>query len=191
MPYDTLKQLIRSFATFSDSEMDVILSKFIPGSYPAKAFLLTENSTCSELHFIVEGLVRAYYVKDGREITTYLAADTDFISAYSSFVTQTKSAEIIQCIESTKTISISYSNMQELYREIPNWQIIGRVLAEQNYICMADRVLKLQSIPAKEKYLDFLSKSSPKIVQRTPLIHIASFLGITSESLSRIRKTIS
>lgn len=191
MPDESLKQLIQSFAAFSDTELDFILSKFVPDSYPAKTFLLQENSVCSNLHFVVDGLVRAYYMRDGREITTYLAADGDFISAYSSFVTRTKSAESIQCIESTKTVSISYSDMQELYGQIPNWQIIGRVLAEQNYICMADRVLKLQAIPAKEKYLDFLSKSSSKIVQRTPLIYIATFLGITAESLSRIRKSIS
>ncbi len=81
--------------------------------------------------------------------------------------------------------------MQKLYTEIPNWERVGRILAEQNYLCMADRLLKLQMIPAKEKYLTFLQTSHPKIIQRTPLIYIASYLGITPESLSRIRQSIS
>jgi hypothetical protein len=68
---------------------------------------------------------------------------------------------------------------------------VGRILAEQNYLCMADRVFKLQMISAKEKYLTFLESAPTKIIQRTPLIYIASFLGITPESLSRIRQNIS
>ena len=81
--------------------------------------------------------------------------------------------------------------MQELYEVIPQWQKIGRILSEQNLLCFADRLLKLQSIPAKEKYQEFLKTASEKIIQRTPLIHIASYLGITPESLSRIRSEIS
>lgn len=78
-----------------------------------------------------------------------------------------------------------------MYKEIPNWERVGRILAEQNYLCMADRVLKLQMIPAKEKYHTFLASAPVKIIQRTPLLYIASFLGITPESLSRIRQNIS
>ncbi|MCS3557525.1 hypothetical protein M2409_005266 [Sphingobacterium sp. JUb21] len=81
--------------------------------------------------------------------------------------------------------------MQELYETVPQWERIGRFFSEQNVLCLADRLLKLQSIPAKEKYLEFLKTSSEKIVKRTPLIHIASYLGITPESLSRIRSEIS
>lgn len=191
MSYDILKQQIRTFSTFSDNELNSIISRFSENSYNAKEFILTENKTSTDIHFIVDGLVRTFYVRDGKEITTYLASDHGFISAYSSFITQTRSVENIQCIEKTTTLSISYQQMEELYKEIPNWQMIGRILAEQNYLCMANRILKLQAIPAKEKYIDFLATSPDKIIQRTPLIHIASFLGITPESLSRIRKTIS
>ncbi|RXK58413.1 Crp/Fnr family transcriptional regulator [Lacibacter luteus] len=191
MQHKNLKQQISSFAYFSNDELELIVSKFIPHSFKAKAFLQKQNRVCSAIHFISEGLVRNYYVRNDKEITTYLACDNSFISAYASFITQTNSAENIQCIEATKTLSISHTHMQELYRDVPNWQIIGRILAEKNYICMADRILKLQAVPAKDKYLDFLSTSSTKIIQRTPQIYIASFLGITPESLSRIRKSIS
>lgn len=191
MLHEKLKQQIRTYANFSDDELDLIVSKFTPHTFKAKDFLQRENKICSAIHFISEGLVRTYYVRADKEITTYLASDNSFIAAYASFITQTKSAENLQCIEATTTLSISYTHMQELYRELPNWQIIGRILAEKNYICMADRILKLQAVPAKQKYLDFLATSSTKIIQRTPQIYIASFLGITPESLSRIRRSIS
>ncbi len=191
MPYKNLKQQILSFVSFSDKELDLIVSKFTLNSYEAKGVILSENKISSNIHFIVNGLVRTYYIRDGKEITTYLASDNGFVSSYSSFINQTKSIETIQCIEATQTLSISYNDMQELYRLIPQWEKIGRILAEQNVLCLADRLLKLQAIPAKEKYLEFLKTASDKIVQRTPLVHISSFLGITPESLSRIRKNIS
>ena len=191
MSTEILKEQILSYSDFSNDELDLIVSKFVHKSYRQKEFFLKEGKIASEITFIVSGLVRSFYMRDGNEITTYLASDHGFISAYSSFITQTKSIESIQCIEDSETLSISREQMEKLYVELPKWQIIGRILAEHNYICMADRLMRLQSIPAKEKYMEFLSTSSKKIVERTPLIHVASFLGITPESLSRIRRTIS
>jgi len=191
MPHELLKQHILSFVSFSEQELDLIVSKFRLNSYEAKGFILSEQKVSSDVHFIVTGLVRTYYVRDGKEITTYLASDQGFVSSYSSFIHQTRSIENIQCLEPTTTLSISYGEMQELYRLIPQWEKVGRILAEQTLLCLADRLFKLQSVPAKEKYLEFLRTSSDKIVRRTPLLHIASFLGIAPESLSRIRKNIS
>lgn len=191
MSAETLKTQILSYSDFSEDELDLIVSKFTPKTYKPKEFILTEGKIASEITFIITGLVRSYFHRDGNEVTTYLASDHGFISAYSSFITQKRSIENIQCIEDTETLSISHAEMETLYVELPKWQVIGRILAEHNYICMADRIMRLQSVPAKEKYLEFLSTSSEKIIQRTPLIHIASFLGIAPESLSRIRKNIS
>ena len=191
MSTEILKEQILSYSDFSNDELDLIVSKFVHKSYWQKEFILKEGKIASEITFIVSGLVRSFYMRDGNEITTYLASDHGFISAYSSFITQKASIENLQCIEDSETLSISREQMEKLYVELPKWQIIGRILAEHNYICMADRLMRLQSIPAKEKYMEFLSTSSKKIVERTPLIHVASFLGITPESLSRIRRTIS
>ncbi|MBP6410144.1 MAG: Crp/Fnr family transcriptional regulator [Pseudarcicella sp.] len=177
--------------TFTNAELEIITSKFKRKKFIAKDFLLKESQIAKQLHFIEEGLVRVFYMKDGKEITTYLSCDKGFVSSYSSFINQTKSYEFIQCIENTETFTIEYSEMQELYDLIPKWQKIGRILSESTVVCLSDRLLKIHTIPAKEKYLDFLKTSPKKIITRTPLIHIASFLGITPESLSRIRKEIS
>lgn len=186
-----LKKHILSIASFSEDEIYRIDSCFGYEKFDAKTDLSSFGKISNRLFFIIEGLARVYYLKDGKEITTYLSCDDGFIASYSSFINQTSSFENIECIEDCEVLSITHEKMQYLYSEIPNWERVGRILAEQNYLCMADRVLKLQMIPAKEKYLTFLESAPAKIIQRTPLIYIASFLGITPESLSRIRQSIS
>ncbi|HTF81763.1 MAG TPA: Crp/Fnr family transcriptional regulator [Cytophagales bacterium] len=189
--YDQLKSQMMAVAHFAPQELAQVFSYFEIQTCAKKSHLLEAGSISKKLYFVIEGLVRVYYLREGKEVTTYLACDASFVSSYSSFLNQSPSVESIQCIEDTKVLSITHAHMQVLYQAIPQWQVVGRILAEQNYLCMADRLLKLQMIPAKEKYLRFLETAAPKIIQRTPLIHIASFLGITQESLSRIRKSIS
>lgn len=188
---ESLITKIAQHAAFSHTELELIQSKFKRNQFRSKEFILKEGQDSTELHFIAVGLVRVFYLRDGKEITTYLSCDNGFVSAYSSFINQTKSAECLQCLEETETYSIHFKDMQELYETIPQWQKIGRILSENMVHCFAERFFKTHTIPAKEKYLDFLNTAEKKIIQRTPLIHIASFLGITPESLSRIRKEIS
>ena len=191
MGIDNLIALISTYARFSEADIAIIKSKFTQHKFKQKEYILEEGQVSTHLHFIAIGLVRIFYVKDSKEITSYLSSDNGFVSSYSSFINQSKSYEYIQCLEKSQTLAINYKDMQELYETVPQWERIGRFFSEQNVLCLADRLLKLQSIPAKEKYLEFLKTSSEKIVQRTPLIHIASYLGITPESLSRIRSEIS
>lgn len=186
-----LKEQILAIASFTKDEIEMILSCFEYEKFDSKTYLLPIGKISNKIFFIINGLARTYYLKNGKEITTYLSCDNGFISSYSSFINQTVSYENIHCLEECEVLSINYEKMQYLYTVIPNWERVGRILAEQNYLCMADRILKLQMIPAKEKYQTFLATAPPKIVQRTPLIHVASFLGITPESLSRIRQNIS
>lgn len=188
---DSLKHRILEVAKFSSDELEMINECFVVNHYGQKEHILCEGNRSSSIHFIVSGLIRVYHLKEIKEVTTYLACDGGFASSYSSFITQGISSEYVQCLEDTHTLSISYQKMEWLYQQLPQWQVIGRMIAEQHYLCMADRILKLHSTPAKEKYLNFLQSQPSKIVQRTPLIYVSSFLGIAPESLSRIRKSIS
>ncbi len=187
---ESLVSQIIKYHNFSNADLKIITSKFKHTNFKPKDYILKDNQCSTKLYFIVKGLVRVFYLKDGKEITSYLACDNGFVSSYSSFINQTKSFEFIQCIEDTETYSIDYQGMQELYESVAQWQKIGRILSESNVICLADRIHKIHSISAKEKYQDFLKTSPAKLIQRTPQIYIASFLGITPESLSRIRKEI-
>lgn len=187
----SLKEQILSIATFTENEMEKIISCFEYEKFDSKTYIASIGKINNRIFFIINGLARTYYLKNGKEITTYLSCDNGFIASYSSFINQTPSYENIHCLEECEVLSITYEKMQYLYAEIPNWERVGRILAEQNFLCMADRLLKLQMISAKEKYQTFLKTAPSKIIQRTPLLHVASFLGITPESLSRIRQNIS
>ncbi len=191
MIIDSLKQLILNTAQFQDDELEMISTCFEENHFRQKTLIISEGKKTSSLHFIVSGLVRNYHLKDGKEVTTYLACDGGIAASFSSFLTEGVSPENVQCLEDTHTFSISYEKMTWLYKQLPQWLAIGKMLAEQHYLCMADRILKLHATPAKERYLAFLESQPAKIVQQTPLIHVASFLGIAPESLSRIRRSIS
>ncbi|MCG7858041.1 Crp/Fnr family transcriptional regulator [Flavihumibacter sediminis] len=191
MSIENLVNQINTYCTLSEADVEIIESKFAHNSFKSKKFILRQGQISNQIHFVETGLVRIFHLNEGKEVTTYLSSDNGFVSSYSSFLYQTRSYENIQCLENTETFSINYKDMQSLYELVPGWQKIGRILAEQNVLCLTDRLLKLQSVPAKEKYIEFLKTSPEKIVKRTPLIHVASYLGITPESLSRIRKEIS
>ena len=166
--YLSLQKQITSIASFSENELEKIASCFEYKKYNTKEYLSEMGKISSKIFFILNGLARVYYLKDGKEITTYLSCDDGFIASYSSFINQAQSFENIQYIEDCQVLSITFEKMQFLYDKIPNWERVGRILAEQNYLCMADRVLKLQMIPAKEKYLTFLESAPAKIIQRHP-----------------------
>ncbi|MCF6319252.1 MAG: hypothetical protein L3J83_08250 [Proteobacteria bacterium] len=119
------------------------------------------------------------------------ACDKQFISSFSSFITQTASFEILEAIEDSTVYELSYHTLTKLYRESIKFEKLGRILAEKNYLCVLDRAFTMQTKTAKQKYLDFIKTYDKKIIQRVPQHQIASFLGIAPESLSRVRKEIS
>jgi CRP-like cAMP-binding protein len=136
-------------------------------------------------------LLRTYHIQNGIEINTYFACDRQFISAFSSFISQTASFEFLETIEDSTVYELSYHSLDSLYKESSKFEKLGRILAERNYLCVLDRTLTMQTKTAKEKYLDFIKNYDKKIIQRVPQYQIASFLGIAPESLSRVRKEIS
>ncbi len=188
-----LLRLIRQTITLDEAQSELILSHFHQRQFQKNDFIVQTSRIARELHFINDGLVRTFHTsaQQDKELTTYLACDGMFCTSFASFINQQPALESVQCLEKTSTLSISYDSMQYLYNHLPQWDKVGRILAEQHYICVAERVMKLHTVPAKEKYQTFLQTADPKIIQRTPQLHIASFLGIAPESLSRIRRELS
>jgi CRP-like cAMP-binding protein len=97
MDIKNLISLITTYAKFSETEIEIIKSKFIPNKFKQKEYILSEGQISTHIHFIEAGLVRVFYLRDGKEITTYLSDDNGFVSSYSSFINQTKSFENIKC----------------------------------------------------------------------------------------------
>ncbi len=186
-----LYKILEELIGLNESDWGHFCNKLIRKEFNAKTPIVNEGSVAQHLYFIETGLLRTYYLLDGKEINTYFACDKQFISTYSSFISQTISYEILETIEDSIVYELSYQNLVALYKESSKFEKLGRIIAEKNYLCVLERTLSMQTKTAKQRYLDFIKNYDKKIVQRIPIHQIASFLGIAPESLSRIRKEIS
>jgi CRP-like cAMP-binding protein len=152
-------------------------------------FLVRKGQICNKIAFIYDGLFRIYYLKEGIEINTCFCKENSIISSFNSFIHQTPSKESIQTIEDSVIVTLSSANLIDLYKESTIWQNIRLLLTEKECLRLSDRANSLSFESALEKYKNLL-KYQPEIIQRVPIQHIASYLGISRETLSRIRSQI-
>lgn len=190
MPMKELHTYLREEIGLSQEETERLCDKLTQNEFEAKTNIVHTGTVARSVYFIRTGLMRTYHLQDGKEITTYFACDHQFISTYASFINQAPSFETLEAIEDSSVYELSYRSLLELYEESPKFEKLGRILAERNYLCILDRTVMMQTKTAKQKYIDFIHTTDKKIVQRVPQHQIASFLGITPESLSRIRKQL-
>ncbi|MGH1335319.1 MAG: Crp/Fnr family transcriptional regulator [Aureispira sp.] len=185
-----IKALLKQHLVLSEEEWAIFQTHLVYQEFEAKTLVVKENKTAQNIYFIETGLMRSYYLEEGKEINTYFSCDEGLITIFSSFLRQQPSIEYLEVVEKSKAYSLSYTALYHLYEQFPKFERFGRILAEQNYLCILDRTLLMQTKTAKQRYLDFVENTAPKIIQGLPLYHIASFLGIAPESLSRIRREI-
>ena len=152
-------------------------------------FFVEKDKTCKHFAFVADGILRAYTLYDGVENTTCLCSDNTFATSTISFITQTPSNASIQALEEVTLVLISHYNLNQLYSKSTFWEKVGRVVAEREYIELQQSGWRNGPIPAHDKYITLL-KENPGIVNRVPLQYIASYIGVTPETLSRIRKKI-
>lgn len=185
------QKLLEELIGLTQSDWLIFSDHLIKKEFKAKTPIISEGSIAKNLYFIESGLLRTYHLKDGKEINTYFACDKQIIATFSSFISQTPSFETLETVDDSSVYELSYHNLNKLYNTSKKFEKLGRILAEQNYLCVLDRTYTMQTKTAKEKYLDFIKSYDKKIVTRVPQHQIASFLGIAPESLSRVRKEIS
>jgi len=142
------------------------------------------------MYFIVSGLARFFFLnQQGQEVTSDFYFAPGFITSFSSFVNQTPSQFTIQALMPVEALAISRRNLLNLYERHPRLERVGRILTEQAYSEAEKHLLSLLNDAPKDRYL-WLLEEYPQYVQHIPLQYLASYLGITPESLSRIRKRI-
>lgn len=182
---DWLKQV--SFLTEKDCS---IFEPYLKTkNYKAKENFLSEAKVCQEIGFVNKGCFRTYYLSDGKEINTHFVFEKEFVTDYDSFLQSKPSRYFIQALEDAEIVTFNLSALQNAYNQSQNWERFGRMIAEQSYKLTTQRVESFLFLDGEQRYLDFL-KNQSHIFERIPLYHIASYLGLERESLSRLRKKI-
>jgi CRP-like cAMP-binding protein len=172
----------------STKTAEVIALEFIPKNIPAGQFLLKEGMFCNEYLFLESGFMRAFaHDTDGNEVTTNFYSAGQMVFEVSSFFNRTKSKENIQAVDDCVGGVITYEQLNNLFHTLPEFREFGRSVLVKGFANLKTRVLSMITETAEARY-DALLKTNPEIFQYVPLKHIASYLGITDTSLSRIRK---
>jgi CRP-like cAMP-binding protein len=149
-------------------------------------YLLAEGKVCRHLYFLEQGALRGFYNLDGKEITHWFGFENDFVTSFHSFITQQTSVENIQLLEGSILWAISKEMLAGLFNQYHEIERLVRIVYEKYYIRLEERYVNAQFKTATERYENLL-RQTPHIVERVPLGHIASYLGISQETLSRIR----
>ncbi|HEY9601905.1 MAG TPA: Crp/Fnr family transcriptional regulator [Allocoleopsis sp.] len=185
-PYKKLFQVLDRVVILSKQQQENARSFFRYQESPKDSLILNTGEICNHLYFIVEGIVRQYYCLEGKEITSRFVFEGDFAcSPYSFFLTK-PSKETISCVSDCKFLVTTYEGLQYLYDNDPDWNRIGRVLIEHYYVELEEHTFLMKAQTASERYDDFMQRY-PDLVDRVKLGHLASYLGVTQETLSRIR----
>lgn len=151
---------------------------------------MREGDAASSIAFIVKGSMRAYHISEtGIEQVTQLALENHWISDLYAFLKGTAATLNIEAMEETEYLQFYHSDMEQLYETMPKLERYFRILFQNAYVHTQQRLNASLSIPATERYRQLIG-SNPEIAKRIPLNYIASYLGITPESLSRIRRKL-
>jgi len=187
--YDSLRQLLNTLAPFSQEELEKSLPLFRPVRLAKNEFFNSAGRISLRLGFLVNGLLRSFYNLQDKETTTFFELPGEIAVDLKSFVQRKPSIETIQAITDSQLLVISRRELYMLYEQNWKWQQVGRLLVESAYFRMEDRSIFLQTHSAHDRYARFLAEY-PEVVKQAPLYQVASFLGISPETLSRIRKTV-
>ncbi|NOT36629.1 MAG: Crp/Fnr family transcriptional regulator [Saprospiraceae bacterium] len=188
---DKFKQFLKNIAPITDKEFADSISVFTELHLKKGDFFVKQDKICRNIAFIVSGTIRIYYINQKSEETTYsFCQENCLTTSFKSFIFQTPSQLTLQALENTVLLTIDYDKLNVLYKDYPIWQNIGRIITQNEFLNMEKYASVLNNETAKEKYLRLL-KEQPNILQKASIEDIASYLGITRRTLSRIRQEIS
>ena len=189
MPENHFLTKIFNVQNFKSEDFEKILAAYEKISFAKNDYLISEGSTANFYYFVETGFVRSYAIDlEGNDITTKFFSSTDIVIDWRSYFLKTKCRENIQAITPCVVWKISFENFMKLFN-IEAFREVGRTKLINNYFELKNHSVSIIADPAKDRYLNLL-KQKPDVVQNVPLKQIATYLGITDTSLSRIRKEI-
>jgi CRP-like cAMP-binding protein len=184
---DALVRSLSKYVSLTEEEATIIASLFTFKTFRKRQYVLQEGEITRHETFIVRGLTRTYEMDEkGQEHIVQFGLEDWWIGDLYSFLTETPSKYNIDCLEDTEVFQITKPNLETLYEKVPKMERHFRIIIQNAFIASTNRVASSLVKSAAERYLEFTSQY-PQIEQRVPNHQIASYLGITPQSLSRIR----
>jgi CRP-like cAMP-binding protein len=177
---------ISKYSSLGTEAQNALYNCFQKITLAKNAYLLNEGQVCKHLYFLEKGALRGFYNLDGKEITHWFGFENDFVTSFHSFITKAPAVENIQLLEGSVLWAISKETLTGLFDRYHEIERLMRIAYEKYYIRLEERFVNAQFKTAKERYEDLLHHT-PHIIERVPLGCIASYLGISQETLSRIR----
>lgn len=185
--YDLLIKNLGKYVSLTNAEVTTIQSLFTHRKYRKRQYILQEGDIARQEIFVIKGVTRTYEVDEkGQEHIVQFGMEDWWIGDLYSFLSESPSYYNIDCLEDTDTVQISKENMDLLYKKVPKLERHFRIIIQNAFIAATRRVASTMIKAAPERYRDFIEKY-PQLEQRIPNHQIASYLGITPQSLSRIR----
>ncbi|MCC9138658.1 Crp/Fnr family transcriptional regulator [Pontibacter silvestris] len=186
-----MQNIVTPFARLTEEEISVSLAFWQKRDIPRGNFYNKQNVVCKDLGIVIKGIFRVYYYdpETDEEKNIFFFSEGQFIVSFRSFIYQHPCNYYIEALEDAEILYVPYQDLQNLYLNHKPWERFGRILAEHFFNQSQGRAEDLLFLTHEQRYLNLL-KEHPNIVQRVASFHIASFLGIKNQSLSRIKKRI-
>ncbi len=183
-----LEKFISKYVNLSGVELDDITNRFKGKEVKKHGYLLRQGDTCKDLVFVQKGCLRLYYVKDNIEVSVWFAFQQSSAIEIYSFISGNPSNYFLQAIEDSEVLCLPKTELNKLYLYQPKMQEMMRNFWEDVILNLVNRFTALQKDSAEQRYLDLLNK--PAYLEAIPQKYLASFIGVTPTSLSRIRRQI-
>lgn len=186
MTPELIGNYLRQFHNISDETLQHLALEFEEVRYPAKHIFQKEGEICTKVGILHKGLVRNYFNRNNRECTAWFDFDGGLIGSMYSFFTQTPYSESIEMLEECIIYEVTFENVEKTRVLFDDFNILLNKVLLYGYHEMEERTKNLMAYTAVERYNLFF-KTYPDLINRIPVKHLASFLGVTPETLSRIR----
>lgn len=182
-------EAIKQISPISGEAKEAFIAAVQELDLPKGHLLIKAETVCNYIYFIEEGLTRTFYYKDGKDITDWISAEGSFAASVVSFITRQPDIRNVELLEPSHICAVSYNDLERLYAQYHEIERLGRMLVSMGLVQLQHRFDELHFATAQERYRNLMQKH-PSLINRVPLGMIASYLGITQETLSRIRAKI-
>lgn len=186
---DVARELARRYSTMTHDELDVLESILVPMKFQKGEKILSEGETCTYIYWIVKGLVRQFYYKNGKELTEYMAVENHIIMCIQSLFKEEPTHLQIHALEPTIIYAMPRNLLEQVAMRSVNIQILYRKILEESLIQSQIHADMMRFETAQDRYMK-LVKLHPQLVLRAPLVYIANYLQMTPETLSRVRNAM-